>query len=321
MTDSTTSMIVPTSTDVDVAATFAPLYTDIAGQLAPRSRLLYRSDMQTFATWLVAQGLTLESLSRSDMIAYRQFVADKYAKSTAARLLTVARRVLAEAVLHGQRLDNPAQQVRGFKGVSNVETTHTALTLDQASALLRVIDKRDLKGQRDYCMIAVMLRTGIRRSELATIQVGDMNHEQGHHVIVLRHAKGDKLHKVKLPVEVQREIAGYMSALNGALKRLDAPTDAPLFVRFYKGDTPSNKPMSGEGIEQIVTRWGKASGVAGLTPHDLRATFITGALEGGAKLQQVQYAAGHADPRTTERYQKRKLNLDDNAVDYFRPRP
>lgn len=40
-------------------------------------------------------------------------------------------------------------------------------------------------------------------------------------------------------------------------------------------------------------------------------------IEGGAQLHQVQYAARHADPRTTERYQKRKLNLDDNAVDYI----
>jgi hypothetical protein len=40
------------------------------------------------------------------------------------------------------------------------------------------------------------------------------------------------------------------------------------------------------------------------------------ALEGGAKLEQVQYTAGYADPRTTERYQKRKTNLDDNVVDY-----
>jgi len=49
----------------------------------------------------------------------------------------------------------------------------------------------------------------------------------------------------------------------------------------------------------------------------LRASFVTLALEGGARLQQVQYAAGHADPRTTERYQKRKQNLQDNAVDYL----
>ena len=55
-----------------------------------------------------------------------------------------------------------------------------------------------------------------------------------------------------------------------------------------------------------------------LTPHGLRATFVTLALEGGAKLEQVQYAVGHADPRTTERYHKRKLNLDNNAVDFIK---
>jgi hypothetical protein len=44
---------------------------------------------------------------------------------------------------------------------------------------------------------------------------------------------------------------------------------------------------------------------------------VTLALEGGAKLDQVQYAVGHSDPRTTERYQKRKLNLDRHAVDFI----
>jgi integrase len=52
-----------------------------------------------------------------------------------------------------------------------------------------------------------------------------------------------------------------------------------------------------------------------LTPHGLRATFITLALEHHATLEQTQYAARHRDPRMTERYRKRKFNLDNNAVD------
>jgi integrase len=60
------------------------------------------------------------------------------------------------------------------------------------------------------------------------------------------------------------------------------------------------------------------AGLEGLTPHGLRATFVTITLENGASLEQVQYAVGHSDPRTTERYHKRKLNLENNAVDYFR---
>ena len=55
-----------------------------------------------------------------------------------------------------------------------------------------------------------------------------------------------------------------------------------------------------------------------ITPHSTRHTFITLALDGGAPLHKVQVAAGHADPRTTERYWRTKQNLDDNAVDYVR---
>jgi integrase/recombinase XerD len=53
-----------------------------------------------------------------------------------------------------------------------------------------------------------------------------------------------------------------------------------------------------------------------VSPHSLRHTFITLALEAGASLRRVQYAAGHADPRTTERYGRARQNLTDNATDY-----
>jgi site-specific recombinase XerD len=57
---------------------------------------------------------------------------------------------------------------------------------------------------------------------------------------------------------------------------------------------------------------------AGITPHSLRHVLITLALAGGAPLHKVQYAAGHADPRTTERYDRRRDDLDDNAVDHVK---
>jgi len=57
---------------------------------------------------------------------------------------------------------------------------------------------------------------------------------------------------------------------------------------------------------------------ANVTPHSLRHTFITFPLPGGASLHKVQYAAGHADPRTTERYDRQRDNLDDDAVDYVK---
>lgn len=61
---------------------------------------------------------------------------------------------------------------------------------------------------------------------------------------------------------------------------------------------------------------------AGITkrihPHSLRHTFTTLAIEGGAKIHQVQTALGHADPKTTMRYFRAYENLEDNATDYVR---
>jgi site-specific recombinase XerD len=79
------------------------------------------------------------------------------------------------------------------------------------------------------------------------------------------------------------------------------------------------KPLSEKAIWKIVERRVEQAGIEGnITPHSTRHTFITLALDGGALLHKVQVAAGHADPRTTERYWRTKENLDDNAVDYVR---
>jgi len=93
----------------------------------------------------------------------------------------------------------------------------------------------------------------------------------------------------------------------------------------YARTTPYNvrdkgqKPLAEKAVWKIVERRVKEAGIlAHITPHSTRHTFITLALDGGAPLHKVQVAAGHADPRTTERYWRTKENLDDNAVDYVR---
>ena len=76
-------------------------------------------------------------------------------------------------------------------------------------------------------------------------------------------------------------------------------------------------PISSNVIYRTVTHYAELAKIDNLKPHGMRASFITLSLEGGAKLEQVQYAARHKDPRTTERYHRRKLNLDLNAVDFI----
>jgi integrase/recombinase XerD len=186
------------------------------------------------------------------------------------------------------------------------------LSVKQARRLLAQVDTSSRQGKRDYAILLLLMRTGIRRSECAALQLGDLREELGHNVLILRHAKGDQRRVVKLPVVVLRVLDDYLTACNRS--RQLAPTE-PLFIRFTKGDHPRDEGVSDQLIARVVAGYARKAGLT-LSPHSLRATFVTLALEGGARLDQVQYAVGHADPRTTQRYQARKLNLDRHAVDF-----
>ena len=296
------------ATSLDLAATFA----DVAGQLAPRSVVTYQSDVTHFEAWLAENALDPLKITRSDFIQYRKHLAERYAKTTATRMLSVARRLYAEAVDNGLLAANPAERVKGFTSSGN-ETPHRALTAAEARTLLADIDRSTKMGQRDYALILLLTRTGLRRSEAADLTLADLQEEQGHHIVVVQHGKGDKRRVVKLPNDVRRVIGEYLVATS----RSTVDQSAPLFVSFRKGDHPSAKGLRDADIGAIVAERAKEANIERLTPHGLRASFVTLALENGAKLQQVQYAVGHADPRTTERYQRRKLNLDDHAVDFI----
>lgn len=74
--------------------------------------------------------------------------------------------------------------------------------------------------------------------------------------------------------------------------------DSALFVGFDRGDHPTEKQINPKWIERMVLKYAEKIGLR-FTPHSLRATFITLALEHQATLTQVQYAARHKDPRMT----------------------
>ncbi len=282
---------------------------DIAGQLAPSSRRIYLIDARHFATWMHGHSLTPETMTRSHLIAYRQFLAETiqengkpYSKSSLQRMFAVACRLMKEQAIAHQTEDI-TQEVKGFKVQG--ETTHTALSKSQARDMLTSIDMKTAKGKRDHALLLLLMKTGIRRAECVALNRADIKMMDGHHVAVIEHGKGDKKRVVKLRVDVFRSLEAYMNAVHLA--------HGPLFVAFNKSDQPTVRRLTDKTLERLVKQYAPAH--TELTPHGLRATFATVALESGAALHQVQYALGHADPRTTERYQKRKLNLDNNAVD------
>jgi len=300
---------------------------------ADTSRRVYLQDIQQFAAWLHDADRSIPALKYEDMLDYYVYLETtryakpdgslhKYSRATINRMFAVSSKVLQAHVRRDILAANPCKEVETKAG--NDETTHTVLTKEQAAALLAAIDTSTIRGKMNYAMVSLMLRSGLRREECRNLNIGDIHMMMGHYVADIQEAKGGSRQQVKIAPDVWRRIKAYMDALQEKYPRHDAQLDAPLFIAFRKGDHPTLRPdLTGKKIEQridvkaiesLVKDLGVKIGVD-ITPHGLRATFITLAMENEATLEQTQYAARHKDPRTTERYRKRKFNLDNNAVD------
>lgn len=287
---------------------------------SPHTRRAYGGDLQTYAGWLAAEDLGWADVTADDLDRYREWLSERYARTTSNRRLTVVRVLYGEAHRRHLVADDPAARLRGVRGRD--ERDGGVLTRQQAIEVVEAIKadlgrpSRALLAQRDLALVGLLIRTGIRRSELASLRVGSMSMAQGHHVLTI-HGKGNVVRTVKLPPDVHRAIAGWLEA--AAAAGLELGPDEPLFVEVAKGGwLPGRRPLSDRAVYGVVEHRLRGAGLERLGPHGLRATFVTLALEGGAPLHMVQRAAGHADPRTTERYWRRKDSLDDNAVDYVK---
>ncbi len=289
----------------------------VAGQLSANTRRAYQRDAIEFLEFIgIRQPTDLSSVATGQIELYRnRLMKAGAAKATVNRKLSVVRRLFERAMAEGWVSRNPATLVRGLR--SDPESNTSGLTLRQARELLASIDVSELPGRRDHCLLFLMMRTGIRRSEAAGILMGDFEHREGHATLTIR-GKGNKKRIAKISPEVLRCCREWMAASG----RKPTPRTA-LFVALKKTRkgyaVASETPLTADSIWKIVLkRVREAELEAHITPHSLRHTFVTLALDGGAPLHKVQYAAGHADPRTTERYHRQKENLDDNAVDYVR---
>ena len=78
-----------------------------------------------------------------------------------------------------------------------------------------------------------------------------------------------------------------------------------------------NKPLSTRMAWNIVRRWAEFTGIPKISPHDLRRTAITKALDQGLSYRQVQMMSGHRDPKTVMRYDHGRENMEMNAVNFL----
>lgn len=291
--------------EVKLAAAETTLQLEL---ISPQSKRAYAADTRIFRDWLDTQDITLQEIDYDTMLRYRAYLIEHYAMATAGRRFIVARRLLRVAKLKKLIPENPAENVE-FKRSKDGSIPHTALTKREAKRLLAAVDTSTAIGKRDYAILMLMIFAGLRRSELVATVIGDISSKQEHKVLTVQEGKGMKWRDIPLYPATSRAITSYLEAAG----RLDDSPQSPLFSRFYKGSKATSLPITDGMLCKIVKRYA-AKAKVNATPHDLRATFITLAIDTGSPLIQIQRLAGHASPETTERYYSRKQDLDKSPI-------
>jgi integrase/recombinase XerD len=259
----------------------------------------YRRDLAAWASWCHRLGVHPLAAERHHVDAWVRHLTTlpqpRTGRPTSAA--TVARKLSALSGFYdygvhdaGVLTHSPVASVRRPR-VSD-ESQAVGLTADE---LRRLLAAAAAHSPRSMALVTLLTFCGLRISEALGADVRDYGHDHGHRVLKVTR-KGGKTARVALAPPVVRAIDDYLAErTSGAL--------------FLSTDGTSRYPYT-SAYEQLARLCRAAALPAGVSPHSLRHSYATESLRLGAALQDVQDALGHADPRTTRRYDRSRHNLD-----------
>ncbi len=230
-----------------------------------------------------------------DRAMIRSFLAEGHAggqsRATAARKLAATRTFLRylrrEALIDddpGALIATPKREVRMPAHLSEKEM---AEVLDAAAG-------DDPLGRRDRAILELFYASGLRLSELAGLDLDDVN-LSARMVRVL--GKGGKERLVPFNTSAGRCVRSYLQRRDEVVPDRVRGRDEPLFVNFR------GTRLTTRSIDRIVRRYvAMCSSRLGISPHALRHSFATHLLQRGADLRAIQELLGHARLSTTQRY-------------------
>jgi integrase/recombinase XerD len=280
---------------MEIATTIAAFlnYVRVEKGLSPNTVSAYRRDLLKFDEFAKKRKLTLEAISRDDLV---DFLASLYRQKLESR--TVARHLVTMRNFFRFTL---IQELLGEDPTLNLESPKIRrslpgyLRLEEVEKLLAQPDDKQPAGLRDRTMLEVLYSTGLRVSELVGLRVMDMDRGAG---CVRCIGKGNKERIVPIGKKAIALVDRYLRDARPKLLREGKQANpTALFINRRGG------PLSRVGVWKILSAYGKQAGMRnGLTPHMLRHSFATHLLEGGADLRSVQLMLGHSDISTTQIY-------------------
>jgi integrase/recombinase XerD len=281
--------------------------------LSPDTKTAYIKDLKFFFDFLRSGNVSISHPSEIQSYhfqLYRDHLMERgLASATINRRLVCIRSFMKWAIAAKLIDHNPLDTVK----LPKVQTESPTVAFDDEEVLqmINAPDTTTHKGKTHRLIMVMLFHLGIRRAELTDLKMHQMVSDRSHWVLRIQ-GKGDKVRLIPLSAVVYDEIGMYIAHLADHGIKL-GPEDYLLQTELKSRNT---KPMDGSTIFRVIEKYAKALGInKSVSPHSCRATVISHLLDTQhAAIRDVATFAGHSNITTTERYDKRRKNLDKSAA-------
>jgi len=275
----------------------------------------YRNDLHQLASFVEGEAarcgtiLPWAGFDRQSMLSYLSDLKERrYAPTTVARKVAAIKSFFGFLVAEGILRDNPTRGVTSPKVGKSlpkpISVSQVRLLLEQPAKL------STLEAKRDRAMLELLYATGMRVSELVSLNLADIDTEGGY---VRCFGKGHKERLIPIHSQAARVLKEYLA--EGRPHLTHDSEEKALFLN-RRGER-----LTRQGFWQKLKGYAKSAELGTeITPHTLRHSFATHMLSGGADLRSVQELLGHANISTTQVYTHLTIDHIRRAYEKSHPR-
>jgi site-specific recombinase XerD len=235
--------------------------------------------------------LDLGHLSAADVTAFVVVTCPHQTRGTAKLTVTALRSLLH--FLHIERvIERPLAAAVPSVAGWRLAGLPKGLERDQVRSLLASCDRRTRIGRRDFAILTVLVRLGLRAGEVVALELDDLDWRSGE---ILVHGKGNRAERLPLPADVGEALAAYL--------RRGRPASAEGRRVFVRVRAP-HRALTTTGVTQVVAAAAQRAGLGEIRAHRLRHTAATQMLRAGASLPEIDQLLRHRSALTTAIYAK-----------------
>ena len=263
----------------------------------------YKRDLQQYEEYIVLKNKKYNKMTEKDVKDYLTYLVEEENKkpSTISRMIASIRSFYQYEIKNKKMTLNPTENIQSPKIEKKAPSI---LTSDEVELLLEQPGNSDLKGIRDKAMLEFAYATGMRVTEIISLNVEDVNIEQE----TVTCKNGNKQRNIPLGKIALNAVKEYLNGARDVLVKSDK--EKALFVNL------NGKRLTRQGFWKIIKFYQEQAHIdKDITPHTLRHSFATHLLQNGAELKAIQTMLGHSDISSTQIYMQFK---DDGISDIYK---